>query len=102
MAIKKKVVADNGVTTEYHRVALVNIDVNSQNTILIISYLSDDGRQIEKDYAAGAYADVEEDTIKFPYTESRYIHTDYDENMTVKAAYEYIKSLPEFEGSEDI
>lgn len=102
MAIKIQVTADNGIVTEYHRVALVSIDVNQQNTILVHSYLSADGRQIEKDYAAGLYNDLEEGMMKFPYVDARYIHTDYDPDMTVSGAYDYIKTLPEFEGAEDV
>ena len=49
MAIKIKVTADNGIVTEYHRIAMVKIDVNQQTTILVHSYLSEDARQIEKD-----------------------------------------------------
>lgn len=102
MAIKKKVTADNGIVTEYHRIALVSIDVNQQNTILVHSYLNADGRQIEKDYAAGLYRDVDAGFMKFPYVDAKYINTAYDENMTVKAAYNYLKTLPQFEGAEDI
>ena len=102
MAIKKQVTADNGIVTEYHRVALLSIDVNQQNTILVHSYLSADGRQIEKDYAAGLYNNVENGLVKFPYVDAKYINCAYDENMTVKAAYEYLKTLPQFEGSEDV
>lgn len=102
MAIKKQVTADNGIVTEYHRVALMSIDVNQQNVILIHSYLNADGRQIEKDYAAGLYNDLEEGMMKFPYVDARYICADYNPDMTVSAAYDYIKTLPEFEGAEDI
>ena len=51
MALKKKVTAKNGIVTEYHRIAMISVEVNQQNTILLYSYLSEDGRQIEKDYA---------------------------------------------------
>lgn len=102
MAIKKQVTADNGIVTMYHRIVLVRIDVNQQNTILVHSYLSADGRQIEKDYAAGLYNNLEAGMMKFPYVNAEYIHTAYDENMTVKAAYNYLKTLPQFEGAEDI
>lgn len=102
MAIKKEVTADNGIITEYHRIALMSIDVNQQNTILVNSYLSEDGRQIEKDYAAGLYDDLEEGMMKFPYVSAQYINCDYDENMTISRAYEYLKTLPQFIGAEDI
>lgn len=102
MAIKKKVTADNGIVTEYHRIALLSIDVNNQNTILVHSYLSENGRQIEKDYAAGLYNDVEEGMMKFPYVDAQYINCYYNPVMTVEKAYEYLKTLPQFEGAEDI
>lgn len=102
MAIKKRVTADNGIVTEYHRIALLSIDVNQQNTILVHSYLSADGRQIEKDYAAGLYSSAEAEFMKFPYVDANYISFAYDENMTVKAAYEYLKTLPLFEGAIDV
>lgn len=101
MAIKKQITADNGIVTEYHRVALLSIDVNNQNTILVHSYLSDNGRQIEKDYAAGLYKDVEAGMMKFPYVNATYIHVPYDGTMDIEAAYGYLKTLPQFEGAID-
>ena len=102
MAIKIKVTADNGIVTEYHRIALFSVDVNHKNTILVHSYLSEDGRQIEKDYAAGLYKDMEEGFVKFPYVNAEYINLDYDESMTVAEAYKYLKTLPQFEGAIDV
>lgn len=102
MAIKKKIVGSNGVTTEYHRVTMVKIDTNQQNTILVHSYISDSGRQIEKDYTAGVYDNVEEGMMNWPYVDARYLNCDYDGDMTVSKAYEYLKSLPVFEGATDI
>lgn len=102
MAIKKQVTASNGIVTEYHRVALLSIEVNQQNTILIHSYLNADGRQIEKDYANGLYNDLEEGFMNFPYVDARYINVEYNPDMTVSAAYDYIKTLPEFVGAEDV
>lgn len=102
MAIKKQITAPNGIVTEYHRVASVKIDTNQKNTILVHSYLSEAGRQIEKDYAAGLYADVEEGMMDFPYVEAKYIDCNYDGEMTIVSAYNYLKSLPDYSGGEDI
>ena len=102
MAIKKVTTADNGIVTEYHRVAMVKIDTNQQNTILVQSYLSEAGRQIEKDYAAGLYDDLEEGMMKFPYVDAEYISLDYDGFMSIEKAYDYLKTLPKFEGAEDV
>ena len=102
MAIKKQVIAANGIVTEYHRVAMVKIDTNQQNTILVHSYLSDVGRQIEKDYAAGLYKDVDEGMMNWPYVDAQYLNCEYDGDMTVSKAYEWLKTLPEFAGAEDV
>lgn len=102
MALKLKVKMPNGVGLEYHRIALLSIDVHNQNSILVHSYLSEDGRQIEKDYAAGKYNDVEAGMMNFPYVEASYISAAYDESMTVAKAYEYLKTLPKFAGAEDV
>ena len=102
MAIKKQVTASNGVVTEYHRVAMVKIDTNQQNTILVHSYLSEAGRQIEKDYEAGLYRNVEEGMMNWPYVNAQYINCSYDGEMTIKKAYEYLKALPDYVGAEDI
>jgi hypothetical protein len=102
MALKKTVTAKNGIVTEYHRIAMISVEVNQQNTILLYSYLSEDGRQVEKDYAAGKYNDMDSGLVPFPYYDAQYLHPDYDGIMTVEKAYEYLKSLPEFEGAEDV
>lgn len=102
MALKKKITAQNGIVTEYHRIAMTSVEVNQQNTILLYSYLSEDGRQVEKDYAAGKYNDVDSGLVPFPYYDAQYLHPDYDGTMTIEKAYEYLKSLPEFEGAEDV
>lgn len=102
MAIKKKVTANNGIFTEYHRIALLSIDVNNQNTILVHSYLAEDARQIEKDYAAGLYNDLEKGMMKFPYVDAQYLNCDYDGFMTIEKAYEWLKTLPQYDGAEDV
>lgn len=102
MAIKKQVVALNGITTEYHRIAMVKIDTNQQNTILVHSYLSETGRKIEKDYAAGLYSDLEEGMMNWPYVDTTYVHCPYDGTMSISNAYSYLKTLPQYENAEDI
>lgn len=102
MAIKKTVTAPNGIVTEYHRIAMVKIDVNQQNTLLVHSYLSEAGRQVEKDYAAGLYNDLDEGVMNWPYVDAQYLNCDYDGEMTITKAYEYLKTLPEFEGAIDV
>ena len=102
MAIKKQIVLDNGINMEYHRIVAVTTEINQRNTILIHSYLSDAGRQIEKDYAAGLYDNIPLGEMKWPYIKATYMNPNYDENMTVAKAYEWLKSQPEYEGAEDV
>lgn len=102
MAIKISKTEDNGIVTEYHRVALLSIETNQQNTILVHSYLNEAARQIEKDYAAGLYRDLEEGMMRFPYVATEYMHLEYDGEMDVAKAYEYLKTLPQFAGAEDV
>lgn len=102
MAIRIPVTEDNGIVTDYHRIALLRIEPHQQNTILVHSYLGEAGRQVEKDYAAGLYRDVDAGMMNFPYVRAKYFHLKYDEEMTITKAYEYLKTLPWFEGGADI
>ena len=97
VALRKKVVMPHGLPLEYHRVLMVCIDVNERNRILVHSYLNEEARQYEKDYAAGLIKDP-----VFPYVHAGYYDTDYSGSMSVRAAYEWLKSsVREFEGAED-
>lgn len=91
MALKKKVIQDDGVTTEYHRILYVSNTVNSHCSISVISLISE---KIRKKQLAGE--------IQQPYQKIvTYETTEYDD-LTIEKAYEYLKTLPEFEGAEDI
>lgn len=98
MAIKKKRKQPNGIELSYHRIAMIKNEVNQQTSMLVISYLDESGRQYEKDYAEGK---IKGDPI-FPYTNGEYISIPYDEDMTVKKAYQWLKKHPDFEGAEDV
>lgn len=98
MAIKKKKKMRNGLELEYHRIALVTIDVNNQITILRHSYLNEAARQYEKDYAEGK---IKGEPI-FPYVDYEYMNADYEEGMNVEKAYGWLKKQKGFEGAEDV
>ena len=61
-----------------------------------------DNRQVEKDYAEGKYKNVDDGLIPFPYYNAEYLNAPYDGEMTIAKAYAYLKTLPEFEGAEDV
>ncbi len=91
MALKKKVIQDDGVTTEYHRILYVQATVNSHCSVAVISLVSE---EIRKKQLAGE--------IQQPYQKIVTYETEKFSDLSIKEAYEYLKTLPEFEGSEDI
>lgn len=90
MALFKTIRQDDGVPTQYHRIAFVQITTNSHNSIAVYSYVDEDSRRSK------------DDPEFHPYCKSVTYETDYSPNMTIELAYEYLKTLPEFEGATDI
>lgn len=91
MALYKEIRQEDGVTTNYHRILYLMQTVNRQNSIAIISYVDDEARNNEKD-----------NIVAQPYQKSVTYEVPYDESMTIEGAYEYLKTLPQFEGAENI
>ena len=91
MALHKPIKQSDGVTTSYHRILYCQITTNKQNSIVVISYIDDSFRNDEK-------ANI----LTQPYQKCVTYETDYDPDMTVEKAYEYLKTLPLFEGAENI
>lgn len=103
MAIKVKVTTDNGIVTEYHRIDTLMLETNKRTSILVHSYVSEDARQAEKEQAFQIYEKPE--AVSLPnvmFANGQWIDVDYDENMNIKTAYEYLKTLPQFKGAEDV
>lgn len=99
MALKKLIISNNGIPLEYHRIAMIKSDTNKQTTILMHSYLNQEARQYEKDYAAGLI----KDEPRFPYVDADYISLEYDPGMSISRAYDWIKSnLEGFEDAENV
>lgn len=91
MALKTAITQEDGVVTTYHRIRILDLLVNEGNSIAIVSYIDQAARAAEK---AG--------TLN-PYVRAITYMTDYDEGMTVKSAYQWLKdNIPEFEGAEDV
>lgn len=91
MALKKEIKQADGVTTNYHRIMSVTITTNRQNSIAVFSYVDDDSRDAEKG-----------DVMTQPYIKAVTYETDYSPNMSIETAYEYLKTLPQFEGAIDV
>lgn len=90
MALYKTIRQDDGVPTAYHRVAFVQITTNSHNSIAVFSYVDEDSRRDSTDPESR------------PYCVSTTYETGYCPTMTIELAYEFLKTLPEFEGATDI
>jgi len=95
MAIKKKMIATNGVPLEYHRIVYLQKITNKCNLIQIASYPSEDARQVE--FESENSEVIEQDV----YCIKNVLRTEYSESMTIQEAYEYIKTIDTFEGAED-
>lgn len=75
----------------YHRILYVSNTVNSHCSISVISLISE---KIRKKQLAGE--------IQQPYQKIVTYETEKFSDLSIKEAYEYLKTLPEFEGAEDV
>lgn len=90
MALRKAITNEDGVTTNYHRIFYVQNMTNSHVSIAVLSLVSDEVREEQK---AGE--------IEHPYTHSVTYETEEVSEMTTSEAYNWLKTLPTFEGAED-
>lgn len=91
MALQKEIRQSDGVITKYHRISFMVLTTNKRNSIAVLSYVDELARDEEK-----------EATLHNPYRKSVTYELEYDPTMTVEKAYEYLKTLPQFEGAIDI
>lgn len=91
MALQKDIRQEDGVVTKYHRILFLQLLTNHHNSIAVVSYVDDIARDEEK-----------EAVIAQPYQKSITYEIPYDPHMTIESAYEYLKTLPQFEGAIDI
>lgn len=91
MALLKDITQDDGVITSYHRVQSVIINTNSHNSIIVVSCINNDIREKEK-----------EGLILVPYQKAITYETSYDPDMSVEAAYDFLKTLDVFKDATDI
>lgn len=91
MALKKKITQEDGVVTDYHRILYVQNTPNSHSSVAVVSLVSNDIREKQKN-----------GEISQPYQHAVTYETEDNWDMTISDAYDYLKTLPEFEGCEDI
>lgn len=92
MALVKNIELNNGVIIKYHRIVSINIITNVQNIIEISGYTNDDKRVTEKN-------SIDEGKEFNVFIDTSYIDTEYNPNMSVEDAYNYLKTLPKYQGA---
>ena len=95
MALLKEIELDNGITLNYHRIVSMTVITNLFNVIEVGSYTGENKRLQEK-------AALKNGESMKVFIESTYLNADYDPSMTIESAYEYLKTLPTFQGAEDL
>lgn len=100
MGLIKQLTTPNGVPLNYHRVVSVNVITNDQNIIEVASYISQEKRREEQE----AQTEAQETGI-WPEMDV-YIHTQafsapYDQDMTIRSAYAWLKENAGFGDAED-
>ena len=91
MALLKKIKQRDGVETAYHRILFMQITTNRQISIAVESYVDESARNA-----------AETGEISHPYSKITTYETDYDENMNIKKAYQFLKKTDVFANSSDI
>lgn len=97
MALKKEIILDNGVPTNYHRVVSINKITNVGNIIEVASYTSEEKREEERTY----YESKKTDKSMNVFTNTEYISKEYDENEGIQEIYEYLKTLDKYKNAEN-
>lgn len=94
MGLKKEITLDNGVSVNYHRIVSINNITNVSTIIEVASYTSKEKREEEKDA-------IENATEMNVFIDTEYINKEYTENLTIKEAYKYLKTLDKFKDAID-
>lgn len=96
MALSKPIKQSNGIVLNYHRIADIRNVVNDKTYLDVISYVDKEER--EKEQKQPKYSPNKEEIYKV----NNIYSLPYNDTLTIEEAYEYLKTLEVFEGSEDI
>ena len=95
MALSKNIELNNGITVNYHRVVSVNNITNQTSIIEIASYTSKEKRDEEK-------SALENNQPMNIFINTEYMNINYNKNLNVDNAYNYLKTLEKFSNSTDV
>lgn len=113
MALQKEIEQANGIILNYHRIVSLNKVTNMLNTIEVNSYISASQREKERLYQelqkkdANAEELTEEEQQELGkginvLVQADYINVNYDEDMTIEQAYDYLKTLDKYKEAQDV
>ena len=113
MALKKELLLKNGITVNYHRIVALNEIINQSIDIQLLSYLDESKRIAEKEFEdiqnkiSKNEEATDEEMQKISegfetYTYHSNYQIEYQDNYSVKDAYEYLKTVDEFKDAEDV
>lgn len=94
MALLKEIQIDNGMILNYHRIIGMNNIINDKTYITVGSYINK--KQREKEQKSDLPIDKQ---VFINYT---IFDIKYNDEITPKEAYDYLKTTDMFENSEDI
>ena len=94
MGLIKKIILDNGITINYHRVVSVNNITNVLSIIEIASYTDKSKREEEiKALENHKKMDI--------FVQSDYMSVPYNSELNINSAYEYLKTTKKYRGAEN-
>lgn len=94
MALLKEIQIDNGMILNYHRIIGMNNIINDKTYITVGSYIN--GEQREKEQKSELPIDKQ---VFINYT---IFDIEYNDEITPKGAYDYLKTTDMFKNSKDV
>lgn len=96
MALKKDIKLENDIVLSYHRIANIDNKINEKTTIIIYSYINQFQRDRQKEgvQISNGISDI--------YMVPSNVSIEYNQKLTVKEAYDYLKTLDMFKDAEDV
>jgi hypothetical protein len=94
MALIKSMTLENGIIVNYHRVVSVTNITNHETIIEVASYTSKSKREEEK-------TALKENKPMNVYIFTNRLSLPYSQTLDVSEAYEYMKTLEDFDGAKN-
>ena len=98
MALKKVIIQENGIPLEYHRIYSIENILNKNTKIIIYSYLNESER--EKELELEEEGSLVQSLIIYKVASTENLK--YDDELTAKNAYNYLKLTEKYKDAEDI